>query len=143
MTNSSLDVGLYINPRKIIKNFKIAFSKMNKTTIIVFSIIFLINIEMVNLFILGLGNSGGIDMDNLDPAIIAALILASRTNDRARDNLPNILKIPTQLNSMYGEKRSMYDQLKNNSGIQDYIPSINATKNLFDLFSRLIDKFVF
>jgi hypothetical protein len=116
---------------------------MNKKPIITFLIVFLLNIEIVNLFILGLGNRGGLDMDNLDPAIIAALVLASRNNDRTRDNLPNIIKIPTKLNSMYGEKRTLIDdELKNSSIIEEYEPSINTTKKLFDYISRLIDKFV-
>ena len=88
--------------------------------------------------------------NNIDPAIFAALALASRNNDRARHNIPNIIKVPIKLkNQKQGASRSLLDLLIKNdtklmeitNGIEiNHVPSTESAKNLFELFAELLKK---
>lgn len=106
-------------------------------TYFIFSLFFIINFQLVAL----LNIFGERTNNEMDPAILIALSLASRNRDRARDNIPNIVKLPIQLNGVYGERRSSMDKIKNFPE-EDYIPSVNSTIKLFDLLTQLIKKMV-
>jgi hypothetical protein len=80
--------------------------------------------------------------NRIDPAVLAALALASRDGDRTRFNIPNIIRVPSDASSSVssnGYQRSSKKENKTKNNAQPSSPNQPYGK-LSNLVSQLVDK---